>query len=96
MKQPISKLPFKHECSLSETINILGSNYTGSVGNINSKKDLEYIVEACNNYPKCIELLTECLIRMELSRISNDEDIVEQVNEFLNSIENEKYNNTKQ
>ncbi len=62
MKQPYSKLPF----SAPNQYSYMGGRQivsTGVVATVHfkgpgaAKKDAEYITEACNNYPKAIELL---------------------------------------
>lgn len=54
-------------------------------------KDAEYLVQACNNFPKAIELIQEC--RDFINMIPNDREgvnhyeILKRVDEFLKEIE---------
>lgn len=55
------------------------------------KQDSEYLVQACNNFPKAIELIQEC--RDFINMIPNDRggvnhyEILKRVDEFLKEIE---------
>lgn len=89
MKKPIlSKLPFhlNDDCGyldIEDSENVI-------IATINSHhnlvKDAEYIVEACNNYPKAIELLKE--IQQEVCFFKT-KDTQDKLNNFLKHIEND-------
>lgn len=100
MKQPRSKLPFVDTsiycagfCQISDS-NAIEIFDEGLYYN-----DLHYILQACNNFPKAIELLNQCqeIIqefedikwRNNESPFSIDEDLISELNEFLEKIENE-------
>ena len=88
MKKPCSKLPFWLQKSTGQVADCEG----GVVVISDSKEDLrdaEYIVQACNEFPRAIELLTECKYLLDMLNYE-EHPVYEEVNEFLTKLkENE-------
>lgn len=94
MKQPASKLPFE----VSKNYSFMGSKHifseSGTIAQVffrglgAASKNAEYIVEACNNYPKTTELLELALERLEINNIEKSEQ------EFINEIKQFLYERT--
>jgi hypothetical protein len=98
MKEPKSELPWKFEdveqiSYYKKTYSRVVASNRGSWDVMNNldyypdpveKEDMEYIVQACNNFPKAIELLKES---KSFKRIIDYERWIKGVEEFLKSIE---------
>ncbi len=68
MIEPISKLPWNND----NDIEVLLDADNGGVGHEFYEQDVKYIVQACNNFPKAIELLqmaqSRCLPESSISK----------------------------
>jgi hypothetical protein len=89
MKIPISKLPWRFNEGRD-------GYYMGDMDNslICSElyqSDAEYIEEACNNYPKAIELLEKCINSMSLqvSNVQEEQDLMDEITDLLNTTYND-------
>ena len=80
MKEPKSKLPFRAK-GLAGWILDEKSTY---VCEVKHDVDREYIVQACNNFPKAIELL-QWLIDQDGNKYNGDN--YTKINRFLKSLE---------
>lgn len=95
MKQPNFKLPLRAiHCALDTEIKDSGTEIEGGIhitylNGAFQPKDAEYIVHACNNYPKAIELLNR-IYEDNKSYINDDEPSLElEIKEFLKQIQND-------
>lgn len=82
MKNPKSILPWKGTCFddfQSDKKDIINAGYTNICGEI---EDFDYILQACNNFPRAIELLKNAA---DWDLIGSEIGI--EINEFLNSLE---------
>ena len=92
MKKPKSELPwrFEHCEKYDRVVDANNSTWDDVMNNLDyypdpvEKEDMEYIVQACNNFPKAIELLKES---KSFKRIIDYERWIKRVEEFLKSIE---------
>lgn len=92
MKEPKSKLPWK-----GEDIDDLKSNNkkiidTGYSNADCLPEDFDYIIQACNNFPKAVELLKESVLQLEyLNSFEREHGTTNKVllmlSEFLKSLE---------
>ena len=82
MKEPISKLPWNND----NDIEVLLDADNGGVGHEFYEQDVKYIVQACNNFPKAIELLHKATGSNYLSQGLVDE-LHEEINTFLTQLE---------
>ena len=88
MIQPNSRLPWKEKLSKSgKKYQILDFNNNIIIDDVKHLGDSMYIEEACNNYPKSLELLKEALDQLE-SMIEEETFTKRRIKEFLNQIEN--------
>lgn len=92
MIQPLNRLPWElYDSSGYITINSPEPNLDDCVCQDLYSNDAEYLVQACNNFPKSIELLKECARFM--NTVPNDKEginhyeILKRVDEFLKEIE---------
>lgn len=90
MKKPITELPwYANMYGIASSKNnlenwsydVIGGSYDGLEA---CKDDLLYIEEACNNFPKAVELLKK-LIELEAIGVSQYES---EVNSFLKQLNN--------
>lgn len=97
MIQPNFKLPLKTiHCDLDTEIKDSGTEIEGGIhitylNGAFQPKDAEYIVHACNNYPKAIELLKEILESdtWQDGMRSSDFFTDKQIKEFLKQTQND-------
>jgi len=98
MKVPLSKLPWNikeinpnwQEYSVFSADGDYVLDNTAYENVAPETKDAEYIVQACNEFPKMIELLVEAHNELTFHTM-NDNPVVQQINEFLTKLkENEK------
>lgn len=97
MIQPTSKLPWKQILYRNKYQIRSVENYKLVIDNVEqSLADAMYIEEACNNYPKAIELLKKCFEEAKFLAEGSNYPSVKYVNEhftpieeFLKQIENE-------
>jgi hypothetical protein len=98
MKQPNSPLPWKIDENEDYPLAIIEDNEDGmGVIEFNCDKnmrqfperrqDAEYIVEACNNYPKAIELIQRLYETTPVGVKAWIDKLNKEVGEFLKSIE---------
>jgi hypothetical protein len=89
MKEPKSNLPYTNTIVNRNIIN--WNNSTIDLCKLEHEEDAEYIIQACNNFPKAVELLRKFT---EIGSLSSDENLSKiclldvEVDEFLKEIEN--------
>lgn len=84
MKEPKSKLPWKLRADTLENeegVSIIWGDRYGSGEIEGETEDLEYILQACNNFPKAIQFLKD-------TRNYYNPSNIEMIDEFLKEIEN--------
>lgn len=88
IKQPkYSKLPYSiHNGDYLDILDAEDCIVATVNTHLNDKADSEYIVQACNNFPKAVELLKKS--EFYLSSFVEDK-VAEEIREFLKSLENE-------
>ncbi len=86
MKQPISPLPWTYNDLDDTIIDIEGSNVVEvEYANI-SADDVNYMLEACNNFPRAVELLRRVLVIPDLSKVYPT--TYSNIEQFLNRLNN--------
>lgn len=92
MIEPINPIPWEiYDIAGNISIESFESYEDSCVCQDLYREDAEYLVQACNNFPKAIELIQEC--RDFINMIPNDREgvnhyeILKRVDEFLKEIE---------
>lgn len=91
MRQPKSELPWIGE-DFDDLKSHNNTNYICDSGYNNifcEPEDFQYLKEACNNYPKAIELLKLCSLYIDNVKNVSIDNVQPKLDEFLKQIENE-------
>jgi hypothetical protein len=94
MKEPLNKLPWElYNNTGFITIESTEPNLDECACQDLYIKDAEYLIQACNNFPKSIELLKECKSFIGMISANREEinyyELLKRLDKFLKKVENE-------